>query len=821
MPSIPKPENHELRLWVNKSSGRLPTEAPVKNARTMIKNKGIGFKLTFFILTSCIVIFGIIFTYNYLFSRRIIAGNISEHADHLSEATVNKIEIILRSVEEVPQTIAYFLEEASYDKNEIISLLHSVVQNNPEIYGATIAFEPYAFDKEVLYFAPYFYKGKDKVELTYIGSDTYRYHYWDWYQIPKELGHAVWSEPYYDEGGGNIIMSTYSVPFYKEIDGKRKFMGIITADISLSWLQDIVSSIKIGETGYGFLISKNGTFVTHPHKDLIMNETIFSIAESRQDTGLRKIGQDMIRENSGFVPFRSIVTGKKCWMAYAPLTLSGWSLAVLFPQAELMADIANLNKVVIVLGLAGLVFLLIVIVLISNSITRPLRVLDRTTRDIAKGNLDFELTPVKSKDEVGRLTDSFIYAKDALKKYIKELTETTAVKERMESELKVAHDIQMGILPKIFPPFPDKHEFDVYAVLKPAKEVGGDFYDFFFIDDDHFCFTIGDVSDKGVPAALFMAVTKTLIKNIAREVGGYPDEILNRVNKEICQDNDSCMFVTIFFAILNIKTGEIYYANAGHNPPLIIRQNEVEFLKVDSGTAIGILETAVYKRAKLTLGPSDAICMYTDGVTEAFNEKNEQFCEERLKKEATTHKKDSTKDLVDQILHEVKLFSQEVSQSDDITIMVLRYFSARKKYGQDLGKSKSFILRNDLGEIPNLAHNVREFGERNKLSDKIISELTLALEERVVNVISYAYQDSIGHDITINISLKDKDLILEVKDDGQPFNPLEVPEPDIEKPLEERNIGGLGIFLIKTLMDEVEYKRKEGLNILVMKKKIS
>ena len=166
------------------------------------------------------------------------------------------------------------------------------------------------------------------------------------------------------------------------------------------------------------------------------------------------------------------------------------------------------------------------------------------------------------------------------------------------------------------------------------------------------------------------------------------------------------------------------------------------------------------------------------------------------------------------------MFSKKVNQSDDITIMLLRYFSPKKKFSQDLGKSKSFILRNDLSEITNLAHNVREFGERNKLSDKIISDLTLALEERVVNVISYAYQDSIGHDITINISLKDKELILEVKDGGQPFNPLEVPEPDIQKPLEERKVGGLGIFLINTLMDEVEYRREEGLNILLMKKKI-
>ncbi len=787
-----------------------------------MRNKGIAFKLTFFILTSSVLIFGIIFTYNYLYSRRIIVKNISEQAEDISLATVSKIETVLRSVEAVPQTIAGFLEEADYDKDQIMSLLHSIIEDNPEIYGATIAFEPYAFDKESLYFAPYFYKGEEKTEFTYLGGDDYQYFYWDWYKVPKELGAVVWSEPYYDEGGGNIIMSTYSVPFYKNIGGKREFMGIVTADISLSWLQDLVSAIKIGKTGYGFLISKNGTIVTHPTKSLIMNETIFTIAQVRQDTALQEIGQDMIKGNSGFVPSRDIVTAKMCWMAYTPLTLSGWSLAVLFPQAELMADVIKLNKIVLVLGFAGLIFLFIVIVSISNSITRPLRVLDQTTRDIAKGHLDFELAPPKSKDEVGRLAESFIYAKDALKKYIKELTEATAAKERMESELKVAHDIQMSILPKIFPPFPDRHEFDIYAVLKPAKEVGGDFYDFFFIDDDHFCFIIADVSGKGVPAALFMAVTKTLIKNIAREVGRYPDDILNRVNKEICQDNDSCMFITIFCAVLNMKSGEVFYSNAGHNPPLIIRrQRRVQFLELDGSTAIGILETAAYKRDKLVLEPQDSICMYTDGVTEAFNEENELFGEKRLKEEMDRNRDDSAKGFVDRILHQIKLFSGHALQSDDITVLVLRYFADKEKYSQDMGKSKTFTLRNDLSEMPNLVMNVREFAERNNLGDEIIHDVNLALEERVVNIIRYAYQDNIGHDITINMSLQANDLVLEVRDDGDPFNPLEVPAPDIEKPLEERKVGGLGIFFIRNLMDKVGYRREEGTNILIMIKKIA
>jgi len=223
---------------------------------TMIKNRGIALKLILLILTSVTLIFFLIFAYNYLLSRQIIIKNVEENARNLAQATVNRIETILYSVEMVPKSLASFLENSSAE--QIMNLLRSVIENNSEIYGTTIAFEPYAHDTDTLYFAPYFYKSEGEIKFTYLGGDSYRYFFWDWYQIPKELDCPVWSEPYFDEGGGNIIMSTYSVPFYKTVSGKRQFMGIVTADISLAWLQEIVASIKIAQTGYGFLISKNG-----------------------------------------------------------------------------------------------------------------------------------------------------------------------------------------------------------------------------------------------------------------------------------------------------------------------------------------------------------------------------------------------------------------------------------------------------------------------------------------------------------------------------------------------------------------------------------
>jgi len=638
----------------------------------MMKDKGIAFKLTLSILSISTLIFAVIFGYNYLISRKIIIRNVEVNARNLSKATVNRIDMVLRSVEKVPENLAFYLENASHTDRELIDLLRSVVKNNPEIYGATIAFEPYAFHKNSLYFAPYFCKKGGEIKFAYLGGESYRYFCWDWYQIPKELNHPIWSEPYYDEGGGEIIMATYSVPFYKMVSGERQFMGIVTADISLTWLREIISSIKILETGYGFLISKNGTIVTHPFRQLIMNETIFSMAEARGDPGLREIGREMIKGKSGFVPFKSIVTNKNCWMVYAPLSTSGWSLGALFPQDELMTDITHLSRIVFLLGLAGFLFLLVVIVWIAGSITRPLRALAGATEDLAAGNLDITIPPIKSRDEVGKLADSFRYMRSSLKQHIKELTETTAAKERIEGELKIAHDIQMGILPKVFPPFPHRREFDIYATLVPAKEVGGDLYNFFFMDDDHLCFAVGDVSGKGVPASLFMAISMTLIKTKATK-GLPPERVLSRVNQDLSLDNPSLMFVTLFLGILNIRTGEVEYCNGGHNPPYIIHSNgDVEPVETTNGMALGVMEDFSYQSRKMVLQKGETLFLYTDGVTEAMNKGYELFSEERLKKEITALKDKPVEEVVAGVMEKIRAFSQGMSQSDDITMMILR-----------------------------------------------------------------------------------------------------------------------------------------------------
>jgi len=782
---------------------------------SILRKRGITFKLIFFILTSCTIIFVAIFSYNYGVSRGIIIEKIEENAGNLTLSTVSKIETILLPIEKVPEHLAVSLETLSYDKDEIDGMLRRIIERNPNIYGTTVAFAPYEFEKDSHLFAPYCYRKDGRATFADLGTDSYNYPEWDWYKVPKELGRPVWSEPYFDRGGGNVIMSTYSVPFYRNIDGKKTFMGVVTADISLAWLHDIVSGIKIEETGYAALISANGTIITHPDTKLIMKDTIFGIAKKEDNPRLAKIGKEMVSGGSGFSHIKSTVTGKDSWMSFAPVPATGWSLAILFPKKEMMQGITNLNRAVFALGIVGILFLILVIALIANSITHPLRTLAVRTKEIATGNLDFELPALDSEDEVGSLTKAFIYMKQALKDYISKLTRATSEKQKMESELKIAHDIQMGILRKDFPPFPDRKEFDVFATLKPAKEVGGDFYDFFLVDEDHLCFTAGDVSGKGVPAAFFMALVKTFIKTVAKVVK-EPDKILDYLNREILRDNVSWMFVTVYFGVLDLRTGEIFFANGGHNPPLVVKSGSVEYLEEETGVMIGAFEEAAFKKERLVLKEGDTLLLYTDGVTEAFNRNNEEFSDERLKALVAGHRYDGIKGLVALIMDEVGSFSSGMLQSDDITIMAVRYFG-NTAAGKGSGEQE-IVLKNDYPEIRRLADKVTVFGKQNGLSLDTIDDVNLAMEEIINNIIKYAYDDKDEHEIKVGLKKEEDVLSVEILDDGRPFDPLKVEEPDTERPLREREPGGLGIHFVRNMMDSMEYRRSGEQNILVMKK---
>jgi class 3 adenylate cyclase len=383
----------------------------------MLKNRSLSVQLIFLILVSTAIIFVAAFAYNYHSSTEAVMKQVTDNARNLTLSTASRIEVILRGVEKVPINLAGLLEQYSYDPSDIIRLIRNTVVHNEEIFGSAIAFEPYDMDPETPYFSPYAYKKNGVIRVAFLGGEFYHYFDWDWYQIPKELGRPVWSEPYFDEGGGNIIMSTFSVPFYRESGGKRVFRGIITADVSLMWLKKMVSAVKIYETGNAFFISQNGVFITHPQETLIMKESIFSVAEARHDPTLREIGKKMVRGGEGFVPLKDPTSGKKLWMYYTSLSSTGWALGVVVSEDELLAPIRTLSLKILIIGFLGLAFLALLITTISRTVTKPLKTLDESTSLIAEGDFTVSVEEI-GPGEVVRLAHTFNQLGRRLTEYV-------------------------------------------------------------------------------------------------------------------------------------------------------------------------------------------------------------------------------------------------------------------------------------------------------------------------------------------------------------------------------------------------------------------
>ncbi|QJB56702.1 SpoIIE family protein phosphatase [Pseudodesulfovibrio sp. zrk46] len=644
-----------------------------------MKRHGLAVKLILAILGCALVILCAILAYNYWYSRGIILRQAQAHSQSVAHETTSQIDAVLSGVQKIAKNIAFSLEDATLTQEEILDLNRRVLANNPEIYAMAIAFEPYFLDKTKLYFAPYHYRSGGRIGFNMLGSPQYRYFYMDWYQLPKELERAIWTEPYNDEGGGNVLMATYSVPFYRTINGEKVFAGVVTADISLEWLQKKIASIKLFDTGYAFLLSRYGTIVTHPESDLIMNQTIFSLAEEAGSSQLRKIGRDMVEGKQDFVLLDTSYNQQERYLYYTGLENGGWSLGLVFPKSEMLADVHNLSKTMALIGFVGFAALAFIVIIIARRVTQPITELSASALEIASGNLDLKLPDIATKDEVGDLADSFRTMKTSLKEYISNLTTTTAAKERIESELRIAREIQMGILPKLFPAFPEREEFEVYASIEPAKEVGGDLYDFFFVDDKHFCFLVGDVSGKGVPAAFFMAVTKTLLK-VVSERGLDPGEVLTKVNADLAEENESCMFVTLFLAITNIESGETRYANAGHNPPVYIPSGgSPEWIPPLGEPVAGIMDTMEYSTATMTMNPGDIIFIYTDGVTEAMDPDQNLFSEDRLMSLLNNQENHQAPALIKTIDESIKVFAQGAEQSDDITMLAMQFMGEADK----------------------------------------------------------------------------------------------------------------------------------------------
>ena len=648
-----------------------------------------------------------------------------------------------------------------------------------------------------------------------------------WYQLGKDTGSCVFTETYQD-GYGRGLTITCVAPFY---DASGQFAGCVAMDILMSELNSSMVNDGIVDPSVATLIDHDGNYIAGKDVDELA-ENMGSIFDAGKKDALGIVGHEILERKNGIV---SVGNGEDAtYIAFATIGSTDWTLCIMSPVSTVIQPAVviresidqNTENVVsavtkgiqtviqscLLLSALILLFVTLFTGRFSKRISDPLKKLEIDVRQISGGNLD-NRTQVSTDDEIGSLADSFNHMTDSLQKYIADLKDVTAKEERIVGELAAATNIQASMLPRNFKDI-SRREFDLYASMAPAKEVGGDFYDFFLIDDDHIGLVMADVSGKGVPAALFMVVAKTLIKNRAL-LGESPAEILKNVNEQLCENNDADLFVTVWLAIIEISTGKGIAANAGHEHPAIRRAGgQYELVSYRHSPAVATMEGLRFREHPFELHPGDRLFVYTDGVPEATNAANELFGNDRML-EALNRNPDALPiNLLNTVRKEIDDFVGDAPQFDDITMM--NFF-----YTGPVIQPKELTL--DATE-ENLEH-VLAFvdGELEALDcpSKAKMQIDVAVEEIFVNIAHYAYSPGTGTaTVRIETQTEPEKVTITFTDQGIPYDPLAKPDPDVTLSAEERQIGGLGIYMVKRSMDDMKYVFRDGQNVLTIMKNL-
>lgn len=633
--------------------------------------QSLASRLSQWIISLGALIFIAVLSTNYFLSRYLLEDYVEELAKTTSASTVRKIETLFNSVSANADSLATVISTSDLSEKQIHRTIKAFLNSNTVIYGMTVALEPNTLSNITENFAPYYYRKDNGINFSDLADSNYQYKNWAWYTEPKKLNSAVWSDPYLDDGGGNVLMTTYSTPIY--LSDNKTFAGIATADIQLSWLDEVVREIKIGKTGFGFILSKNDVVIAHPDRSIDL--TPLDKKKISADKWQKYMeSKSLVREpGASAVYFKSPCSNRTgdCWFAIKSLANTEWKVVIVLPELELISRINTLTIRISVIAITGLFLLLFVVILISRHLTSPLAKLAIATEDIGAGFLDTELPKAVHKDEIGALTDDFSSMRNALKNYIKEIKESTAKQQKLESEIQIATDIQMSMLPGSGNAFIENKSYQLFAFLRPARSVGGDLY-YFQQSEDKLHFIIGDVSDKGVPAALFMAKTITLYTRALKDELS-PGQTFSMMNDILAQNNDACMFVTALCGNINLATGSIVMSNAGHMNPIIKQEQLADIHEVKGATALGLMEGIDYPDIKFQLNNNSCLIMYTDGISEAHDSNNNQYTDEKLLELVSTPGSVNAKETGNKILHSVKNFAANTEQFDDITLLIIHY----------------------------------------------------------------------------------------------------------------------------------------------------
>jgi sigma-B regulation protein RsbU (phosphoserine phosphatase) len=718
--------------------------------------------------------------------------------ENIQETLVVEIEKVNKIIAEMERSAVFYAlggklcyEDQSEEFGEKFAL--AGLSGFVNAIGGGFWFEPYSFKPDKLRAGFYAYIDKmsneARLDKTFL-MDEYDYHNENWYREIIEgvtrPNQVVWTKPYVDDTGSFSLMTTAGTGIF--ID--EKIIAISTID----WeIENVIEKLmKINPTQNSFVL------LCVPDKDYIISSVH---TESVSGDSLKNIPWDI---NSDYFTYN-----KQNYMRFGHYMNNGWLMSIQIPEKEIFADVEKHNSIfTILIEISFAAMLVFAFLLISRFINAPIKHLTHDVAQIELGNLDMKID-IKSKDELGQLARTFNKMTDDLKKSIEENARELEEKKRISTELSIASEIQASFLPNNFPAFPERNEFDIFADMIPAREVGGDFYDFFLIDKDNLAVVIADVSGKGIPASLFMVNTKSLINYFSS--GRSPKEVFELVNKKLCGNNDACIFVTAILGMYNIPTGRFVFVNAGHNPPLIKKSGGFfEYIKTEPQIFLAIMKDIKYREEEITLEKGDTLYFYTDGVTEAMNAGKELFGEDRLNAALNNYLSSPPNDLIFNIKKEVNNFACGAEQADDIAMLALHINENDKTERQITVDAKKECLDRVINFIS--AEIMRT-----NYKTEIRNEIEIAVEEIFLNIAHYAYGQE-GGKVKISVST-DNELKITFEDNGKPFNPTEQPPPDFEKPVKDREIGGLGLYIVKQIMDRVEYTRSEDKNILTITKK--
>ena len=596
--------------------------------------------------------------------------------------------------------------------DKLPAIMKDVVAHNPYIRSCGISFIDNYYPQKGHWYCPYAIKVDSGrvVENRFIGDAKHDYLKAEWFTEALKADSSYWSKPFFDAMDSITPLVSCMIPIH---DKQGKAVAIIGADLSLEWFcgktvkgltvngenikvftgNDIDENSsddnvlnwadrKWRQLTLTFIINKDGTYIAHPENERVIKENFFKLAGETPDSIDDHIGHMMVARKKGFYSENGLqptpskffdMDNISAYVFYEPIEHTDWSIALAVPS--FMIYIISIGAGVILLLLIAIALLVTRIVgsIVIKRATRPLKQLADSANEVAKGNFSAPLPKIKHNDEVRLLRDSFEGMQHSLSEYVEELKDTTASKAAIENELKVAHDIQMSMLPKTFPPYPERDDIDIYGTLTPAKDVGGDLFDF-YIRDEKLFFCIGDVSGKGVPASLVMAMTRSLFRNISAHTA-EPHRIAYTLNQALADGNENSMFVTAFIGVLELGTGLLRYCNAGHNPPLLIGR-EVSLVPCQPNVPLGLMADLDFVPQEIQFEHQMTIFLFTDGLNEAEDDMQVQFGDDRILHQAEAllaNGKNQPAEIVNQMAEAVHAFVDGAQQSDDLTMLAIKY----------------------------------------------------------------------------------------------------------------------------------------------------